>query len=374
MRNRAANNGSSLDLFRQTNQGYGKDAAQDGPSVAAVAGGEAAPTADPQASADQDSAAPGQENPVQEAMARLQGGEMTSLTSSLGSGSGKFSALGGFGNKFGSGQAGLKPGFTTGIGAGFAVMPKFDSRKNKMLAMKGSVRPVLSKSGSGKAGKIGPGAFGQAKGIRDMQKSYAGSSIDAARSTQDKAWEGATSDGEALGGGAGLSEGGGGAGIVSSPSLDNLSNGVGGGTPDDAVPPDAMPPIDISPWAGLLSKAMMLIMISAALSAIGGMLVKKGRALMSNPATAAMGMMLYMLGMLLAIAAMIMALMAIMIGMQIISAFGQAMLGSVYLLGGGVAMAAAVMAMTGASLGPITPMWMSAIAGVIAMMASMFAM
>lgn len=366
LRNQNATHISSLDILKEANRDFAKDRKEEQPG---------SPLPPPPAV--EDSSA-GQAQPVpnqrtsQEIIAQLQSGGIGSLTSSLDGGSNKFSGIGGFSNKFGGGQTGLKTGFTTGIGSGFSAMPKFGERKGRMLAMKGSARPVFASSNGGKSAKVRPGAFGQAQALRATQKSYTGSEIDSLRSTQDKAWEGATGEGD-VSGGAGIGSGGGGAGIVTSPSLDNSSSGAGTGKIDDAVPPDAVPPSNVSPWAGLLSKAMMMILFSAALSAIGAMLITKGRALMGNPLTAAIGIMLYMLGMMMCIMALMMAVMAMMIGIQVMTSFGQMLLGSVYLMGGGVAMAGAIMAMSGSTMGAITPLWMSAIAGVIALMASMFA-
>jgi hypothetical protein len=370
LRSQAANQGSSLDMFKDTNKGAlsmeeaakaaeAKDGAKDG-----AAEDPAAP--DPNAQ-------PG-DNAGQDMMAKLQGGNMASLTSQLGGGSNKFSNMGGFSNKFNQGTTGAKTGFSSGIGSGFSAMPKFDSRKGKMLAMKGSARPVFGGAKAGKKGSVGAGAFGQAKGMREIQKSFTGDTADGARSTQDKAWEGTTGDEAVSAGGAGLGDGG--AGIVTSPSIDNVGDtggGAGGGTPNEPTVPDATPPIDVSPWAGLLQQAMMYIILSAVLSAIGGYLVKIGQQLMKTPYTATVGAMLYGLGIMLCVAAMALGVMALMMGVQVMSSFGQTLLGSVYILGGGVAIAAALMAMTGKSVGPITPMWMSAIAGVIGLMASMFA-
>jgi hypothetical protein len=365
LRSQAANQGSSLDMFKDTNKGAlsmeeaakaaeAKDGAKDG-----AAEDPAAP--DPNAQ-------PG-DNAGQDMMAKLQGGNMASLTSQLGGGSNKFSNMGGFSNKFNQGTTGAKTGFSSGIGSGFSAMPKFDSRKGKMLAMKGSARPVFGGAKAGKKGSVGAGAFGQAKGMREIQKSFTGDTADGARSTQDKAWEGTTGDEAVSAGGAGLGDGG--AGIVTSPSIDNVGDtggGAGGGTPNEPTVPDATPPIDVSPWAGLLQQAMMYIILSAVLSAIGGYLVQIGKTL-PKP----WGAILEAIGMILCLAAMALGVMALMMGVQVMSTYGQTLLGSVYIIGGGVAIAAAVMGMTGKSAGPITPMWMSAIAGVIGLMASMFA-
>lgn len=371
LRSQAANQGSSLDMFKETNKGAGLGMEAEAKPAAKPEEKPADAAADAQAQ-DPNAANPDQSNMAQEMMGKLQGGSMGSLTSQLGGGSGKFSNMGGFGNKFGSGATGAKTGFSSGIGAGFSSMPKFDSRKGKMLAMKGSARPVFSGAKAGSKKPIGAGAFGQAKGMRDIQKSFSGTSIDGARSTQDKAWEGSTGEGDASGSGAGLSDGG--AGIVTSPSLDNAGSGGGGGGTgdlDNPTIPETPTSMDNTPWAGLANKAMMYILLSAALSAAGGALVKVGQKLMAVNYTATIGMVLWGIGIALCVAALVLGLMALMNGITIMSQHGQAMQGIIYMLGGGVAMAAAVMGMTGASIGPVTPMWMSAIAGIVGLGGSM---
>jgi hypothetical protein len=373
LRSQAANQGSSLDMFKETNKGAGL--AMDEAAKAAAAKPEEpkeAAAGDEGKAQDPNQGAPDQSNMAQSMMGKLQGGSIGSLTSSMGGGSNKLSGMGGFGNKFNQGATGGKSGFSAGIGTGFQGMPKFDQRKGKMMAMKASSRPVFSSSAAGKKAKFGTGAMSQAKGMRATQKTYSGTSIDAARSTQDKAWEGSTGSGDASGG-AGLSDGG--AGIVTSPSLDNGSGNTGGGgtgTSDTPTIPDASSPTNVSPWAGLLQQAMMYILLAAVLAAVGGYLVKAGTAMLSNPYTAALGAMIRMIGMALCLVAIGLGLMALMAGIKVMSTHGQALLGTVYVIGGGVAIAAGAMGMTGGNAGPITPMWMAAIAGVIGLMGSMF--
>lgn len=369
LRSQAANQGSSLEMFKDTNQGAISMEAEPA-KPAAPKDGAAAAEAEAQP---EEPGTPDGDNMAQDMMAKLQGGNMASLTSQLGGGSNKFSNMGGFSNKFNSGATGKKTGFTSGIGAGFSAMPKFDQRKKKMLAMKASARPVFGGSKGAKKGAIGAGAFNQAKGMRSIQKSYTGESADGARSTQDAAWSGTTDDGTAGGGGAGISDGG--AGIVTSPSLDNVgdtSGGGGAGAAQEPTVPDASAPTDESPWGNLLSQAMMYIMLSAILSAIGGWLCKIGKNLMKVNYTATIGAILYGIGIVLCVAALALGVMALVNGIQVMTSHGQALLGTVYVIGGGVAITAAIMAMTGKTLGGITPAWMSAIAGIIGMMASMF--
>jgi len=383
LRSQAANSGSSLDMFKETNKGAvamegdtskAKAAPDAGKPTDAAAEGQAA---DPNAQPGAEQAGAGM---AQEMMGKLQGGSMGSLTSQLGGGSSKFSNMGGFSNKFGSGATGGKPGFSSGIGAGFSSMPKFDSRKGKMLSMKGSPRPVFGGAKAGKKGALAPGAFGQAKGMKAMQQSYSGSSIDSARSTQDKAWEGSTGEGDASAGGAGLSEGG--AGLVTSPSLDNSGSGGGGGgtgTPAEPVIPEPPPATNVSPWGSLTTMAMMLILMSALLAGIGAKLISMGDKMIQTgtamgpygAALVAAGTSLRGIGMALAGVALALGIAATIMGIMIMQQHGQATMGTLYTIGGGCATAAAGMAMAGVSLGPITPIWMAAGAGVIALIGSM---
>lgn len=361
LRSQAANQGSSLDMFKDTNKGAGL-AMETDPSKANKPPEAKAEAADAQAQ-DPNQPAPGQQNMAGDMMGKLQGGDMASLTSSLGGGSSKFSNMGGFSNKFGSGATGAKAGFSSGIGSGFSSMPKFDARKGKMMAMKGSTRPVFGGSKAGKRGTFGSGAFNQAKGLRATQKQFSGSSIDSARSTQDKAWEGATGDGES-GGGAGLSDGGG--GVVTSPSLDNVGNSAGGGGADtpDASAPDASGPTDVSPWASTLSTIMMLVLAAAALAFVASKLCAS-----ATP-------WIYWLGVVIAIIAAALAVVAMALAISIMGS--QALLGTLYLIGGGLALAAAIAAFAGSSESVMAPgaeyvVWLAGGAAVIGLMGSMFA-
>ena len=363
------NQGSSLDMFKDTNKGAvsmdENEAAKDESADAS----KDKPAPEDKKAEDPNAAAAGQGgNMEQEMMARMAGGFGGGLSSTMGNGGGKVSNMGGFGNKFNSGEIG-KPTAFGNIGSGFQTSPKFDQRK-KLLAMSSSKRPVFSSAKGKKSGQIGKGAFAQAKGLRATQKTGMGSNADQQRSTQDKAWEGSTADGTA-GGGAGVTPGEGGSGIVTSPSLDNTNTSGGGGNQPDPVINDTPTSTDVSPWAGLPQKAMMLIMLSAMLSAIGGWVVKLGKQLMAVPYTASIGAFVYGIGILICTIALAVAAMAIMIGVKLMSTFGQTMLGSIYTLGGGVATTAAIMAMTGANIGPITPLWMSAIAGILGLLGSM---
>lgn len=357
LRSQAANQGSSLDMFKETNKGAGL-AMETDPSKAnkpPEANAASGAGADAQAQ-DAGQPAPGQNNMAQDMMGKLQGGDMASLTSSLGGGSSKFSNMGGFSNKFGQGATGgAKTGFSSGIGAGFSSMPKFDQRKGKMMAMKGSARPVFGGSKAGKKGTFGSGAFSQAKGMRATQKSYTGTSVDSARSTQDKAWEGTTGEGNAAAG-AGISDGG--AGVVTSPSMDNTrSSGGGGGanTPVASVP-NASGPTDVSPWANLLSNVMMLVLLSIALSYCASKIA------------------IPWIRWIVAAIALIAALAAIVMAIEIMGRHGQMLLGICYMLGGVMAAISAIMSFAGSSKeapGTAKTGWLMMAAGVISLIGSM---
>lgn len=361
LRSQAANQGSSLDMFKDTNRGAGL-AMEAGPNAAKKAPEAKSAPADEAAAQDPNQAAP--EQMGQDMMGKLQGGSMGSLTSSLGGGSSKFSGMGGFGNKFNQGAVGAKTGLNTGIGTGFGSMPKFDARKNKMLAMKSNARPVFSKAKAGGKGSYDKGSFNQMKGLRNMQKTYTGSNVDSARSTQDKAWEGSTAEGDAGAGGAGLGEGG--AGVMTSPSLDSGGGGGGGGgggtTPDPVVPP-ASPPADASPWAGIPATVLALITASLILSAIASYLVSIG----STPYTA----YLRVIGYILAAAALAMAGYAMYLGLTLITQYGQNAMGGLYIVGGGAAAGAAILAFAGSVANNSMQLAFSAMAAVAVLIGGM---
>ncbi|MDO8804500.1 MAG: hypothetical protein Q7R35_08710 [Elusimicrobiota bacterium] len=364
LRSQAANNGSSLDMFKESNRGAGLD--MDGEAAKAAADKAAADKAAADKAAEDAAAAKNPEQPAaegnaaQDMMGKLQGGSGASLTSSLGGGSGKFSGMGGFGNKFNQGATGAKTGFSSGIGAGFSGMPKFDQRKGKMLAMKAASRPVFGGSKAKGKGNFGKGAFNQAKGMRDVQKTYTGTSADGQRSTQDKAWEGTTGDGTAGSGGSGLSDGG--AGVVTSPSLDNGGSGGGGGgggTAPEVTAPEVPNATDDSPWKGLPEKAMMYIMLSLVLSAIASYLCS-----IKVPPW------VYWVGVVFAVAALGAAGMAIAAAAQIMG-HGQTMMGGLYMVGGVMALANAALSFAGNADFNAAMRIMGVMAGLAALIGSM---
>ena len=370
---RQKKHGSSLAMFKDTNEGILGDEAAKGSEVKddSAKSGEApeAPEGQP---------APGNgdgKNMANDMMAKLMGGGMGDLTKTMGGGSNKFSGMGGFGNKFGSGQIGPKVGVSNNVGAGFQDLPKFKARR-KALAMKAGKRALISKQAAGKKGKYGKGAHNQAKGVSDTQKSYTSGKIDGLRSTQDAAWEGTTDGGVSTGGsGLGSGDSSGGSGIVTSPSLDDGGAGGGGSTGDvpDTSIPAATSPEDVSPWASLASQCMMLLLLSAVLSAIGSAFVKASYTATGTIFGAPAGAVLYAIGIGFCVVAALAAVAALVMGLQIMTEHGQTMLGMIYMIGSGCAIAAAFMGMAGlfGMSTMFSPMWMAAAAGVIAMIGSM---
>jgi len=302
--------------------------------------------------------------------------------------------MGGFGNKFGKGAVGPQVGLSN-IGSGFAGMPKFDLRK-KMMAMRGSSRPVFSNARNGKGGPIGKGSFSQAKAIKSTQHSYTGTDVDANRSTQDKAWGEGTTEGGVGNGGAGLSGAGsgGGSGIVTSPALDNGGGGGGGGRggnpvtvgdpnlpdspdmPDEPVIPEPTMPTNVSPWASMVKTMMTLLMLSAVLAALGAVFVNMGKV----PATSYMTLVGQIVcGIAAALGAAVMVM-----GLMLMSQFGQAMMSMVYILGGACAVAGAMIAMGGGAptsiggilskmIGVVNPLYLIGGAAVCGMIGGMMA-
>lgn len=365
LRSQAANQGSSLDMFKETNKGA-VSMDEDAAKAAAKPAGEKPAAGDEAKAPDAGQPpAPDQSSMAQSMMGKLQGGDLSSLTSSLGGGSNNFSSMGGFGNKFNQGATGARTGFSAGIGSGFQNMPKFDQRKSKLMAMKASSRPVMSSSKGSKAFKGGAGAFNQAHALNKTQRSYSDSNIDSARSTQDKAWEGSTGDGSAAATGAGISDGG--AGIVTSPSIDNGSGSTGTGNVGGAnsTSPDPGNPTEDSPWSGLPQQAMQLILLSAVLATAGAYIISIAQGPLA---------WLKFVGYALCILAMAAAAAAIAIGIKLMFTHGQTMLGTIYTIGGGVALAGAIVAFQGnpgKAMGTKV-MMMAGIAGILSLMASMF--
>jgi hypothetical protein len=295
---------------------------------------------------------------------RLQTDMKFGLSSDIGSGSNKFSALGGFGNHMGK--------FGPQVGSGFS---KNDFNKNSLLKtanagklspIKSQKRPVIAQGYKFQNVKGGKSAFDQAKAIKSIQLAPNYGKADTARSNLDKAWEGGTSGGGDVGvpsGGSGISEGG--SGVVQTPStLDNIGDTTGGVNPNTNVPNVPGYKFD-TPWAGLTQQAMLLLMISAFLTWIIAILIK------SPDPTGITKMIAYiLLGIALMLAAMVM-----MIGFNLMSQYGQNKLGMIYLIGGGVAAGAAIAALSGLGIAShmLIAKILAAAAGIIGMFASMAA-
>ena len=337
---RAGSNASSLDMFKEANKGYWADeekAAEDGNKD------EETPS---------EEAPPAEETPAPEAggdmAAKLQGFNATSLTTGLGGNSGNLP----FGSKFGQGAFGPKVDFS-GVGSGFANLPKYADRKNKILAMNQNKKAVRGKSSAGKRGAYGKKALSQAKGVKDTQQQYTATGIEGLRGTQDQAWVGQTGDGTADGGaglGAGeISEGGG--GMATTPSIDNTSSppdtGDGGDDGDPCVTdPDSCTDSEIdNPWGDLCNQSMMYLMLSAALAYAGSKIVKYGMELIKKgwPAMI-LGIILLIAGIMMCLAALYMCYKVIANGSELYGKHGQHMLGTIYIIGGIIGMVGAIMA------------------------------
>jgi hypothetical protein len=292
---------------------------------------------------------------------RLQTDMKFGLTSDIGSGSNKFSALGGFGNHMGK--------FGPQVGSGFS---KNDFDKNSLLKtanagklspIKSQKRPVIAQGYKFQNVKGGKRAFDQAKAIKTMQLAPNYSRADIARSNLDKAWEGGTGGAGDVGvpsGGSGIGDGG--SGVVQTPSsLDNIGDTTEGINPNTDVPNVPGYKFD-TPWAGLIQKAMMFLMISALLAGIASMVAK----IKPWGLIVAIG---------LALAAVALGVMVIMIGMQLMKQFGQNKLGMIYIIGGGIAIASAIAAIAGVwiSWAAMLAKILAAAAGIIGMFASMAA-
>ncbi len=291
---------------------------------------------------------------MQDQFKKLIGSSMGELTSSMGGANDKNSGFGGFANQFGQNKlGGPKTAFNKDLSS-ISASPKFDARRNRLLAIKG--RRGITAKGRMTAGGRARGAYPQSKAIKATQKSYTGTDVDMIKSTQDKAWEGAAGAGEGTGG-VGVGAGTGGAGVTTAPNLDNTPTPIGAFNEEQPADYTEDKPKDVSPWKGAVMIAMILIIVSAILSAIAAKLVREGGILET-------------IGQIVAGIALMLAVMAMGLGTMIISSFGQTMLGTIYVIGGGVAATAAGMALAGGSYATYA-MWMAAIAGIIGLLGSM---
>jgi hypothetical protein len=288
---------------------------------------------------------------------RLQTDMKFGLTSDIGSGSNKFSALGGFGNHMGK--------FGPNVGSGFAKNDLLGAIKSatggKLSSIRAQKRPVIAQGPKFQSIKGAKRAFDQANAIKSMQLAPNYSRADIARSNLDKAWEGGTGGGGDVGvpsGGSGISDGG--SGVVQTPSsLDNIGDTTEGINPNTDVPNVPGYKFD-TPWAGLIQKAMMFLMLSALLAGLASIFAKiKPWGLIVAIA--------------LALAAVALGVMVIMIGTQLMKQFGQNKLGMIYIIGGGIAILSAIAAIAGVWINwaEMLAKILAAAAGIMGMLAAM---
>ena len=369
LRSEQANQGSSLAMFTDKNKGSGLSLDENAPAKAAAnnAGdktGDTAAAAAKDEPKSEEAKTPDGQTMAQGIMGQAGGAGSGSLTSSLGgSGSGRISMMGG--NKSGQNSMG-NGGLSGGVGNGFAAMPKFNERKGKLMAMTGAARPITSASKAAKHANVGKGAWNQSNALHNVQKSAgSGSKADTLRYTQDAAWTGNTAGG-ATTEGAGLGDGG--AGIVTSPSLDNATSSGGGSTaggsgvsiPECTGSDTECASHEEQPWEKLAHDAEMLIMLAAVLSIAGAALVN----VKVPPWIAILGYIVCALAALAAVAALV-------LGAIIMK--DNFLVGTIYCIGGAVAAAGAAEACFGdPTKGAMTTvLWVAAASGVIALIGGM---
>ncbi len=360
---REKSTGSSLDMFAEANKGK---VSSDEPE----AKGNEEEANKEEGSADENA---GQTPDVNEDIAQLQGVAQIGLSSEFGSGN-KFSALGGFGSKLGT--FGGKVEFSN-IGKGFSNLPKFQDRKNKLLSMNAKKFGVNKAAGINAKKGHAKKTLGRAQAIRNTMTGYKGSNSDTLRSTADAAWEGTTGEGAAGIGGEGISNGG--AGIVETPSSlnDVGATGGGAGVNDLNYPTNANYDID-NPWGNMLENMLMMLMGAALASFAGGLLVKTGKPMTQSGfwPTVIAGWALVIAGWALIIGAIIASIAVIKMSIDLMTKYGQAKLGTIYLIAGIAALAAAGLALAGAvgSTGAAALVgYFAGAAGILAMLGSMAA-
>jgi len=343
---REQNNESTLDMFREANKG-------------AIKTEEDTQKVDEEKPKEPEEQPPQNQSNLQSNLGfdnkpRLQTDMQFGLSNGVGDGSNKFSALGGFGNQMGKFGPSVKGDFNKND----LLSAVKSATGGKLSAMKSQKRPVIAQGAKFNSAKGGKRAFDQAKAVKSMQLAPNYGKADTARYNLDRAWEGGTGGSGSVEGGSGTSDGG--SGVVQTPSsLDNIGD-TGGINPNTEVPNVPGYKFD-TPWASLLQKAMMLLMISALLSGIAGMLAKTWIGKIGATIIAAI--------------AAIMAIMVIVIGMKIMSTYGQHKLGMIYVIGGGLALAAAIAAIGGINFGwnILYSQLLAAAAGILGMFASMAA-
>ncbi|MGC8728030.1 MAG: hypothetical protein ACP5SD_02060 [Elusimicrobiales bacterium] len=344
---REQNNASSLDIFKQATKGIKTEEDVKQPEDVVPEEPKAQESADPKAI----DAKLGMDNKP-----RLQTDMQFGLSNSVGTDASgnKFSSLGGFGNHMGK--------FGPSVKGDFAKNDLLKSASgNKLSSMKSQSRPVIAQGSKFKATKGGKKALDQAYAIKSMQMQPNYGKADTARSTMDRAWEGGTGDGSTglPSGGSGVSDGG--SGIVQTPStLDGIEDTT---TPDYGNQNIKLPNYKFeTPWASLVQTAMILLMIAALLAGIVSMVAK-------------IPVYGQIIAAIIAGIAALLAIAVIVIGIKLMTTYGQNKLGMIYVIGGGLALAGAVAAIGGLYFGwnMLYSQLLAAAAGIMGMFASMAA-
>lgn len=269
------------------------------------------------------------------------------LTSQLGQNRLQF-GTGNFSNKFGNTFG------PEGIGSG-GVMGEFQRpmvNRNKLLAMKGSARPVMSRGALARAGAGARGAHSQAKAIRGGLN-YLGTNVDSAKGTVDKAWEGSTGVGQNAGGG-GIVPGLTGGGVAASPSLDNTKKPVEKADKKQTPVVSGKKTDEVTPWAELAGRAGILLGIATvAIGIISALSVVPDVTLKGIAA----GLALIVAGALASYVS--------WLGYRIMTEYHEAYTGLAYITAGMVTAGAAAVALTGRLGGPATALTLTVVSGVI---------
>jgi len=314
---RVKNRASSLDMVADGNKGKIGDMDPD-----AVLPKKEEPKDEKSAEASAEAPAaeqPAGDNMSQQMGQKLLGGSYGALSSST---------SGGMNSKYSAGKVGFN-----GVMGSFQK-PSFKSGQLSAMRQSASAKPTAARASRASYGK---GARNQAKGIgASLARKTGLSSADGARGAVDQAWEGQTGSGDAGTSAGGTGVGGSsldGGGVVTSPSLDNTPSNIStGSTGTSSIGTTSV--ADVTPWHKMVVIAGILLAVANIILLI--------EAIFANVAWFGKAIAAMLNGVVLALAAMV-----TIMGVMLMTTFGQKVTGGILTLSGAATCVSAAMALGG---------------------------
>ena len=355
---RGARSASSLSLAQRANRGvWGAQGEASPKDAAASEGGKDAASPENPEAKDGAAGAVGQTDPAAQAA--------QSMAAAL-TGEQKSGANTGIERKFGQMTSGLGgrnmnlaggAGLSGGIGQGFAK-PKLDlARATQGMSQARAARMAPATTpAAGKGSKLSGATARRLDGMNRAMGAARKSGAETQSSVHSRQWDGAQPGGQAIqgAGSGGIGQGGfsedegGGGGPVSAGSDGNAGAGA---TPQ---PPSTGGGENVTPYQGQLNMAVMMLAIASVIITVIGILSYINKTPLVGQAVSAIQTAL------LAVAT-LMALAATMVGVSIMSNYGQPTQGTILTVAGAITTATGIAAMVWQTM----PAWLCALGGVV---------